>query len=422
MARARGANAALAAVFESTYGTVPGSGFRKMPFVSINLGEEQGLIESDLLGFGREPLDPAYDVISNEGDLVVPMDVRNIGVWLRGLLGAPTTAAAVAATGKITFSAQPAANSTITLGGVAWTFVASGATGNQTNIGVNLAATLTSLASNLNASANTTIDDVTYAATATELTMTHDTLGHAGNAFTLAASTSPASNGTVSGATLTGGANDHTFTAGGQTLPSMSLEIQLADVPFFGMNYGARVNSFQVQAQRSGLLTATLNLIAQGESIAATTQAGSLVEYTLERFGQFQGEVRRNGSALGNVVNADMTFSNNLEAIEVIRSDGRIADADPGVLSVSGNINTRFQDRVLLDQATARDPCEIVYAWAINASKSITWTLHRVFLPRNDRQIQGPQGIQVPFNFQASRDPGLAKTATCVLRNDVASY
>jgi hypothetical protein len=51
MARARGANAVMAAVFEATYGVTPGTGFRKLPFVSANLGEEQSLIESDLLGY-----------------------------------------------------------------------------------------------------------------------------------------------------------------------------------------------------------------------------------------------------------------------------------------------------------------------------------------------------------------------------------
>ena len=91
MARARGANAVMAAVFEATYGVTPGTGFRKLPFVSANLGEEQSLIESDLLGYGRDPLTPAYDVVSNESDIVVPMDHRNIGFWLKGLYGNPTT-------------------------------------------------------------------------------------------------------------------------------------------------------------------------------------------------------------------------------------------------------------------------------------------------------------------------------------------
>ena len=91
MGRARGANAKLAAAFESTYGTPPLSGFMGMPFVSSNLGAEQPLLESDLLGAGRESYDPTYDVVSNDGDVVVPVDVRYIGHWLKLLLGAPST-------------------------------------------------------------------------------------------------------------------------------------------------------------------------------------------------------------------------------------------------------------------------------------------------------------------------------------------
>ena len=89
MARARGANPIMAAAYESTYGTVPGSGFKKLPFVSADIGEDQALIASDLLGYGRDPQQPARDVINNEGNIVVPIDLRNFGYWLKLLMGAP---------------------------------------------------------------------------------------------------------------------------------------------------------------------------------------------------------------------------------------------------------------------------------------------------------------------------------------------
>ncbi len=122
--------------------------------------------------------------------------------------------------GSIAFSAQPEVGSTITLGAprnvtvggvtttvppVVVTFVASGATGNQVNIGANLAATMTNLATMLNASEDLTLNKATYTAAAAALNIVHDGQGTAGNTFQMAASGSPASNGTPSGATLSGG-------------------------------------------------------------------------------------------------------------------------------------------------------------------------------------------------------------------------
>jgi hypothetical protein len=313
MARARGANAVMAAAFETTYGTAPVSGFKKLPFVSAALGDEQGLIASDLLGYGREPLPPSRDVVNNEGDVVVPVDLRNFGNWLKLLMGAPTT---VDNTGDYT----------------------------------------------------------------------------------------------------------HTFVSGALTLPSMTVQIGMPEVPSYGVNAGVRANTLQIQLQRSGLLTATMGLIAQGETRFATSQAGSPTEAVIERFSQFQGEVKRNGAAVGNIVSAELTYSNNLDKVEVIRPDGRIADADPGLVAVTGTVTVRFADTTLLDQAASGDPCELSFGWSIDAEKSLLFTLHSVFLPRPKTPIQGPAGIQASFAWQAAKDAVLGKTCTVVLENDVATY
>ena len=82
MARAYGANASLLAAFEPSYGTHPSgtTEYWKLPFVSTSLGSEQGLIANDLIGLGRDPSAPIRDVIKVEGDMVVPLDVRHIGL------------------------------------------------------------------------------------------------------------------------------------------------------------------------------------------------------------------------------------------------------------------------------------------------------------------------------------------------------
>ena len=91
MARAMGARAQMLMAYEATYGTAPATGFFKMPFARSTLGTEQPLLNSELLGYGRDPLPPVLDAITSDGNLVVPIDTEAFGFWLKGTFGAPTT-------------------------------------------------------------------------------------------------------------------------------------------------------------------------------------------------------------------------------------------------------------------------------------------------------------------------------------------
>lgn len=422
MARAQGARAQLALAFESTYGINPGTGFTKMPFISTTLGGEQPLLESEVLGFGRDPIAPARDAFDADGDVVIPLDLEYLGLWLKACFGAPTTAAAVAPSGSIAFSGQPAVNSTVTINGTVFTFVASGATGNQCNIGANLAATMTALAVVLNASVVAGVAAATYTGTATALTIVHDTLGLTGNAFTLAASIAPASNGTVSGATLTGGANTHTFVSGNWSLPSLSLETQMPEVPRFAAYPGFVVDQLSWEMKRKSYLQGTVKLIGQSENIAATTGAGTLATLNYTRFGQFNGTILRDGAQMANITQARITYQNNLERIESIRGDGKIESADPSIAACSGQLVARFSDLTLFNQAIAGTPCALLFSLVINASARFDFTAHSVYLPRPRAEIQGPSGIDATFDWQAALATSPARMATAVLTNSVAGY
>ena len=144
-------------------------------------------------------------MVTDEGQLEIPLDLRGTGFWLTGLFGDPVTTA-VAATGSIAFAVNPAPGDTITLGGTAWTFVSGTVSTGETAIQGTLIQTLDALVGDLNGSADAEIAKCTYARpTGTEtLTITFDTAGPSGNAFTVAASAAM-----VSGPTLTGGGHVH---------------------------------------------------------------------------------------------------------------------------------------------------------------------------------------------------------------------
>ena len=95
MSRAYGWNARMLIGFETTYGVTPiPDDFFQVPFTSNDLDSSQGLIESNVLGLGRDPTEPFQDVINVDGDIVVPVDLRNIGFWLKAIFGDPTTTGA----------------------------------------------------------------------------------------------------------------------------------------------------------------------------------------------------------------------------------------------------------------------------------------------------------------------------------------
>ncbi|SDE90163.1 phage tail tube protein [Limimaricola pyoseonensis] len=92
MARAKGSRAQVAVGFETTYGTPPAAGkFWRMPFSREDVGGTRGLLASNLLGYGRDEQDPVLDGQVVDGGATIPVDKRALGVWLKGLLGAPTT-------------------------------------------------------------------------------------------------------------------------------------------------------------------------------------------------------------------------------------------------------------------------------------------------------------------------------------------
>lgn len=163
-----------------------------------------------------------------------------------GTTGATSTlsfASAPTAFGSVTYTVNPSAAATVTIGGTVVTFVSSLTTGNQILIGANLAATLANAVTFLNQSTDVNLSKATYSVNqaGTALQIVYKTVGTAGNAFTLAASV-----GTASGATLSGGAGTDISSMLGMTSSSsgayvaqgVAAESAVAAVTLFDNQFG----------------------------------------------------------------------------------------------------------------------------------------------------------------------------------------
>lgn len=122
------------------------------------------------------------------------------------------------ANGYIAFTLNPAAGSTVTIGTTTVTFVSSGASGNQVNVGATLSATLANLVSMLNASLDPQLSLCNYWAMngSTQLAVQAKATGAGGNTIALATTVSGATaNGNGSGLLLAAAPNAYPITAMG---------------------------------------------------------------------------------------------------------------------------------------------------------------------------------------------------------------
>ena len=427
MARSRGSAASLKILDEVTYGVAQavggGTNYTRMPFVTADLDEAQALLPSDLLGQGREPQDPTPDVIDVNGPMAVPLDQRAFAHWLFHGMAAPVLTP-IAATGKITFNANPAINDTITINGSVFTFIAGASTATEIQIGGTPTLTATEAASVLNGSADGNVTPATYLGNGADLEITHDTTGTAGNAFTLAASFATPADVTVSAATLQGGGYQRDFVSGQDPIPSASIEVGHEKVPAFFLNLGCLVESFSFSMQRGGLTTANLQLLAQGQEAAtAVTADAAATELAISRFSAGRGFILVDDAQIP-ITGGQFTFNNNFDPVPTIRDDGKIDGYDPGVNSMTGQIAVRFADLDLVNKAKAGTPIKLQYGYSAPGAvlPRLELTMERVFLPLPRKTINGPGGVEVTYDWQAAKASGPGVSLTARLHNDVQQY
>lgn len=88
----KGYKAKLLVDFETTYGQEPGSKAAvQVPFDSFTVKGETGLVEYDTITGDRSRPKVDYGNEDVAGEVTVPLDARNVGYWLKALLGSPTT-------------------------------------------------------------------------------------------------------------------------------------------------------------------------------------------------------------------------------------------------------------------------------------------------------------------------------------------
>lgn len=117
--------------------------------------------------------------------------------------------------------------------------------------------------------------------------------------------------------------------------------------------------------------------MAQSETASETSVSDAPEVKNYTRFSQFQGFIKSGGETLANVTSASVTYSNNLEKIETIRSDGKVEAIDLGVASLSGSIAVRYGDNALMDKARAGVPVDLELGYQLSDTQRLVYHLPR---------------------------------------------
>lgn len=214
----------------------------------------------------------------------------------------------------------------------------------------------------------------------------------------------------------------HVFKSGGTALPSYEVEHQHPSVPNYALHAGVLGGGVSLNFRPSGELRARIACVAQGAT-NATTAAGTATSRAYAPFGAFDLSVQRNGSALGTVAEATLNFSNAMEPIRSIRSDGKVDGFIPGLTNVSGDLTVYHSDTVLLAQAAAGTSCSLALrAGTSTAAQYFEAFLGRLFLPVPKIVTPGPQGIRAVYSFQASYNSSDSTMFKATLINQVSAY
>jgi len=208
----------------------------------------------------------------------------------------------------------------------------------------------------------------------------------------------------------------HTFDIG-STQPSYSMEAQFTDLgtPLYFRYLGCKVSGWSMNLGGDGELTTSLDVVGASESKETSSFDGSPTSLSLDRLDNFEASIAEGGGSLTNATEVSFTVNFGLDTgLYVIGGSGVRGSLPEGIVGVTGNIKTLFEDASLLDKAIGATESSIVITIEKSASLTMDIAFNEIQYERNSPDIPGPQGLLVDLNFQGYYDDHADASAVVV--------
>lgn len=213
----------------------------------------------------------------------------------------------------------------------------------------------------------------------------------------------------------------HVFRGGNSgSLLSMSLELGFPDAGRFHLCSGLVVNQMQFTLARNQAPRITFELMGQSETPGpATVDETPDLAATQIKFERFHSTVSLGGQP-AELLEAQLTYGNGVEAYDPLRSDPRPSGMDIGQATVSGSVRVRLRDGSW-DALAGGAPTSLTLGWA-SGGTSLTFALPRVHIAKSGKEVRGPGGVDVTYQWTGGRDPVSLSALTATLVNSQDAY
>jgi hypothetical protein len=216
----------------------------------------------------------------------------------------------------------------------------------------------------------------------------------------------------------------HVWSTTPTTLPAFTIEKAALDIttPLYFLYQDIMIDRMSLNWEPTGFPYLSLQVTGTSEVKSTSSSAGTPTTEIYTPFSNLQNFVKKDGSSWAKILQAQIEYSNNLDAIRYVGGAGAVGDISPGAIGMSGSIRATMADATIYDLGTAGTLFDLQVGWEISASQKLTFEFEQVELGRGSIPLTGGGRVEQTFPVAASYDESETKALTVTLINDQSTY
>ena len=185
--------------------------------------------------------------------------------------------------------------------------------------------------------------------------------------------------------------------------PSLTIEEQFTDLDTdaYVRYRGCKIGSFSLDIGGDGELVATMNVVGADYDIATSPFDAAPTTVILDRVANFQAALTEGGLSFANATEFSVNLDMGLDTNQFVIGGGGVRGSIPeGIVGISGQLTSMFEDVSLINKAVNGAESELTLTITDNASSIVELEIQELEYAVNAPEVPGPQGLVQALDFQ----------------------